>query len=301
MGKRSLKMAAARADRRHFGACCAILAAGLFLGAVVHARASQAPVTETRVVVTAAASTLQALDAAIAIYKHGNALPHRNIRIVPIYASSGALARQIIAQGPAEIFISANSHWMDAVTKAQRAFPDTRQTLMANSLVLAAPRQSKLQVSLKPGVDLLGALDGGRLVTADPAHAPLGSYAKAGLQWLGAWEAIKNRLIRVTDAARARTLVEQGAVAAGILYASDVAANPRLKSIAAFPQESHPPAVYEIALLGSTAPTLLGSTSQAARDFAGWLSGQEGQKIFARHGFIPAAKIKVPKAKSMEL
>lgn len=294
-------MAAARADRRHFGACCAILAAGLFLGPVLQARASQAPVTETRVVVAAAASILQALDAAIAIYNHANALPHRNIRIVPIYASSGALARQIIAQGPAEIFISANSHWMDAVTKAQRAFPDTRQTLMANSLVLAAPRHSKLQFSLKPGFDLVGALDGGRLVTADPAHAPLGTYAKAGLQWLGAWEGIKKRLIRVTDAARARTLVEQGAVAAGILYASDVAANPRLKSIAAFPQESHPLAVYEIALLGSTAPTSLGSTSQAARDFAGWLSGQEGQKIFARHGFIPATKIKAHKAKSMEL
>lgn len=293
-------MAAARADRHHFGACAAI-AAGLFFGTIVHARASQAPVTEIRVVVAAAASTLQALNAAIASYNHGNALPHRNIRIVPIYASSGALARQIIAQGPAEIFISANPHWMDTVTKAKRAFPDTRLTLMANSLVLAAPRQSKLQVSLKPGINLLAALEGGRLVTADPAHAPLGTYAKAGLQWLGAWEAIKKHLIRVTDAARARTLVEQGAVAAGILYASDVAANPRLKSIAAFPQESHPLAVYEIALIGSTAPSRLGGVSQAARDFAGWLSGQEGQKIFARHGFTPAVKIKAPKTKSMEL
>ncbi len=301
MDKRSQTMAAARTDLRPFGAFCAVLAAEFFFGTALPTHASQAPVSEIRVVVAAAASTLQALNAAIAAYSHGNALPHRNIRVVPIYASSGALARQIIAQGPAEIFISANPHWMNTVTKAGRVFPDTRQALIGNSLVLAAPRNSKLKITLKRGLNLYAVLNGGRLATADPDYVPLGTYAKAALQWLGAWDEIKNHLIRATDAARSRVLVEQGAVAAGILYASDVAANPQLKLIASFPAESHPPAVYEIALIGSTAPTSFGSISQAARNFADWLLGKEGQKIFTRHGFIPAPKIKAPKTKSMEL
>jgi molybdate transport system substrate-binding protein len=294
-------MATARNNRRHFGVFMTVVAVGLFFGASQPTQASQAPVPEVRIVVAAAASTLQALDAAIAAYRHGNALPHRNIRVTPVYASSGALARQILAQGPAEIFISANPHWMNAVTQAGRGIADSRKILTGNALVLAAPQHSKLEITLKPGLDLLGALKGGRLVTADPAHAPLGAYAKAGLHWLGAWESIQHRLIRTTDAARARTLVEQGSVAAGILYASDTLANPRLKIIARFPAESHPPAVYEIALIASTSPARFGGVSQAAQNFAHWLLGKEGQKIFKRYGFMPAAKIMSHQTKGMEL
>ena len=249
-----------------------------------------APVVTERLVVAAAASTLGALDEAIRAYGAGMAaLPApRRLAIVPVYASSGALARQINEGGPARIFISANTKWMDSVAGAGRLRPDTRKVFVANALVLAARTGSGLKIELAPGVDLVAKLGTWRLVTADPQHAPLGQYAEAALKSLGAWKGVEARLLRVADAAQARVLVERGA-AAGILYATDVAGNRRLETVAAFPQGSHPPAIYEIAIVGLPEPA---ADYTDARAFTAWLMGPVAQGIFRNHGFLPAAEVR---------
>ena len=265
------------------GAVFALLA---FCGSASAETIIAAPVV--RVVIAAAASTIAPLGDAARVYAARQILPsRRRIEIVPVFASSGALARQVIAGGPAEIFISANRRWMDSVAAAGRIDTATRRTLAANALVLAAPAASLLQVALTPGADLAGALNGGRLVTADPAHAPLGQYAEAALRRLGAWSPIEARLVRVADAAQARVLVERGAAAAGVLYASDVVGNGKLRLVATFPRGTYPPPIYEIALVG--APVIAGDRT-AAREVMNWLLGPDGQAIFARHGFLRAGE-----------
>jgi len=271
--------------RRGFVACFAAMLTACLLSPSL--QASQRSVGETRVVVAAAASMLPSLNEAIGEFhaaQHLMAPPF--VRIAPVYASSGALARQIVSGGPAVIFISADPRWMDAVGRAGRLIPGTRHVLARNALVLAVPGASKLTLDLKPGADLAGALAGGRLVTADPDHAPLGAHARAALKWLGAWQTVKARLVRVADAAQARILLERGAVAAGVLYASDVSLNPRLRAVATFPADSHPASVYEIARVGSGLTET--SDESAATRFTDWLSGPRGQVILRSRGFIVA-------------
>lgn len=286
------RMASPRPDARRRGVPAArgAFAAMFALVAALTppARADIVAVPAKRIVIAAAASTLAPLNDAIAAYRTAaivTATPR--LEILPVYASSGALARQIVQGGPAQVFICANARWMDSVAAAGRVVAGTRRAFIANALVLAARADSKLKIVLEPGLDLAAALGGGRLVTADPQHAPLGQYAQAALTKLGAWKGIEARLLRVADAAQARVLVERGAAAAGILYASDVTGNARLKIIAAFPRGSYPPPVYEIAVVGL--PEQAGDYA-AARAFVEWLNGPAAQAIFRQHGFLTASE-----------
>jgi molybdate transport system substrate-binding protein len=272
-----------RARRRRW-----IFAVAAFASCVLTlpSQASQSPLKPHRVVVAAAASMLPSLNQAIASFHAEQALAAPPpVHVAAIYASSGALARQIISGGPALIFISADPRWMDAVTRASRLVPGSRRELARNALVLAVPRKSKVKIELNPGADLTAALAGGRLVTADPDHAPLGAHARAALQWLGAWTTIEDRLVRVADAAQARILLERRAVAAGVLYASDVILNPRLRSAGTFPALSHPPSRYEIARIAGD--LLEPERAAAAERFEAWLTGPRGQAILRAHGFAP--------------
>lgn len=278
----------ATASRRSLFRRAAVGLIGVFglLASVPSAHADAAPLPVAKVYVAAAASVLAPLGEAIGAYRSNQIRrgPRRS-DILPIYGSSGSLARQIVAGGPAQIFISANRRWMDEVAKSGRLRPDTRRAFVANELVLAARRDSTLDIALKPGTDLAAALGGGRLATADPAHAPLGQYAKIALGNLGLWDGIAAKLVLAPDAARARVLVERGAAAAGILYASDIGGAGRLKILARFPAGSYPLPVYEIAVIGLPPP---GDDTDAAGDFVAFLTSPAGQGIFARHGFRTA-------------
>lgn len=222
----------------------------------------------------AAASTIAPVNAALALYvKSGG------VQIVPVFASSGALARQLAAGAPAHLYLSANRSWMSWAEAQGAVTAESRRLLLRNRLVLAARQGSGLQLKITKSLDLVTVLGDGRLAIADPDHAPLGAQARAALVWMGAWQGLGPRALRLADAAQTRVLVERGEAALGILYLSDVIANPRLEAIGLFPTESHPPITYEIAL------TPDGNSSLRARTFLDWLSGPAARDIFLQHGF----------------
>ncbi|HKX88423.1 MAG TPA: molybdate ABC transporter substrate-binding protein, partial [Sphingopyxis sp.] len=100
-------------------------------------------------VVLAAASLQESLtEAANAWAAKGHAKP------VLSFAASSALARQAIAGAPADLFLSADEEWMDAVAKAGLLRPGTRTTLLGNRLVLIAPAASKLRLTPARGFPL---------------------------------------------------------------------------------------------------------------------------------------------------
>ncbi len=132
--------------------------------------------------VFAAASLKEALDEVASTFAMGRAG-----RVDVSYAASSALARQIERGAPADIFISADTDWIDYVEQRGLAAPGTRRNLLANDLVLIAPAASQVRVKLAPGVDLAAALGKGRLAMADPESVPAGKYARAALTSLGAW------------------------------------------------------------------------------------------------------------------
>ncbi|MDZ5649098.1 molybdate ABC transporter substrate-binding protein [Nitrospirillum sp. BR 11828] len=227
--------------------------------------------------VFAAASLKNALDAANAAYVAGG-----GAKATVTYAASSALAKQIEAGAPADIFISADEDWMDYLAGKGLVQPATRRDLLGNRLVLVAATDSKTSVEIKPGFALDRALDaaqkGGRLAVGDPAAVPAGKYAKAALQKLGAWDTVQDRLAPAENVRAALALVARGEAPLGIVYATDAVAEPGVRIVATFPADSHAPILYPIALAKE-------STSPQAQAFLEFLTSPKARPLFEAQGF----------------
>jgi molybdate transport system substrate-binding protein len=200
-----------------------------------------------------------------------------------VFAASSTLARQIEQGAPADLFLSADEHWMDYLATRGLAVPGTRISPIGNALVMIAPADAAQPIALAPGVDLLARLGPqGRLAMGDPSHVPAGRYAEAALSWLGQWPAITPRLARAENVRAALMLVERGEAPLGIVYATDALAARGVRVIATFPAESHPPITYPFALMHRAA------ANAAARGLLDMLAGPVAAPVWMRHGFVPA-------------
>jgi molybdate transport system substrate-binding protein len=239
------------------------LAAGLAtLAACPAAAAAHLPAT-----VFAAASLKSALDEVLAGQPDWRAA----------YAGSSVLARQILQGAPADVFISANALWMDELARAGALEPGTRRDLLSNRLALiAAPGVDAPAPA--PGADLAAALGDGRLAMALVDAVPAGIYGKAALTSLGVWDAVAPRVAQADNVRAALRLVASGAAPLGIVYATDAAAEPRVRLIGLFPQNSHPPIRYPVALLRDH--------GEGGRALYDRIVGAQARAIFAAHGFL---------------
>ena len=226
------------------------------------------------VVVFAAASLKNALDDVAAAYKAETG------KIVSInYAASSVLAKQIEQAAPADIFFSADLDWMDYLQARDLIRKDTRRTLLGNKLVLVAPKTSSASVDLAPGAklsDLLGA--DGKLAMANVDSVPAGKYGKAALTKLGLWDAVAGRIVQADNVRAALAFVARGEAPAGIVYQTDANAEPAVKVIGSFPEDSHPPIVYPVALTSA-------STNPDARAFLEFLQSDLAKAAYQRQGF----------------
>ncbi|QND78691.1 molybdate ABC transporter substrate-binding protein [Pseudoxanthomonas mexicana] len=223
--------------------------------------------------VFAAASLKEALDDAAAAYRQQTGVP---VRVS--YAASSALARQIEQGAPADVFFSADLEWMDYLQQRNRLDVATRRSLLGNRLVLIAPRASKARVDLKRPATLLAALGDGRLAVGQTRTVPAGKYAKASLESLSLWNGVRPRLAESESVRAALMLVARGETPLGIVYASDAKAEPDVRIVATFPEDSHPPIVYPVAALRGA------RAAQAAR-FVRWLASPAADALFTKRGF----------------
>ena len=184
------------------------------------------------------------------------------------YAASSLLAKQIENGAPADLFISADPEWMDYLEQRKQIRSGSRSNLLGNSLVLISPAGSAVPLTIAPGFPLAAALGDGRLAMADPAAVPAGMYGKAALEKLGVWPSVANRIAAAENVRAALLLVGRGEAPLGIVYGTDAAIEPRVRIIATFPPDTHPPIVYPIALTASSenpnAPALLAYLHGAA-------------------------------------
>lgn len=224
-------------------------------------------------VVFAAASLKNALDGINAQWK---AEASRQATIS--YAASSALARQIESGAPADIFISADLDWMDYVAKKDLIKPDSRVTLLGNRIVLIAPKDSKATIAIAPGFDLGKALGDGRLAMGDTASVPAGKYGKAALEKLGAWAGVEGKVAQAESVRAALLLVSRGEAPFGIVYATDAAADANVKIVGTFPEDSHPPILYPIALTKD-------STNPEATAFLAYIRSAKARPLFEKEGF----------------
>ena len=223
--------------------------------------------------VLAAASLQEAMTAAADTWAaQGHARP------VLSFAGSSALARQIKAGAPADLFLSADDDWMTDVERAGFVVRGTRANVVGNRLVLIAPANRPVHVRIGKGMPIARALGDSRLAMANPDSVPAGKYGKAALTTLGVWPSVANKIARGENVRAALALVERGEAPLGVVYATDAKASRAVRIVGAFPVGSHASIRYPLARLKS-------SRHRDAESFRRFLLSGAGKAIFARYGF----------------
>lgn len=230
--------------------------------------------------VFAAASLKTALDEIALLYAKDS-----GDRLVLVYGASSALSRQIDHGAPADLYISANSAWMDHLADRGRLVPESRRDLLGNRLVLIAGTHTGPVPKIAPGFDLTGALGDGYLSMAMIDAVPAGLYGRAALTRLGIWQDLRGRVAQSDNVRAALRLVALGEAPLGIVYASDARAEPRVRIAGQFAEDLHPRIVYPAAVIRG------GNTASAAA-FLTYLGGGKASEVFRSQGFLIAGQDK---------
>ncbi|HEY9235415.1 MULTISPECIES: molybdate ABC transporter substrate-binding protein [Phenylobacterium] len=237
------------------------------LASLLLATAAQAaPVT-----VFGAASLKNALDEVGAEYARSGGQARFS------YAASSVIARQIEQGAPADIFISADSEWMDYLAQRRLIVAASRRDLLTNRLALIAPKGSKVNLRIGRGMPIARALGSGRLALAGP-DVPAGRYGRSALTALGVWNSVSGRLASAENVRSALLFVARGESPLGVVYDTDAKVEPRVRIVGLFPTNTHPPIVYPAALVA-------GSKNPDAARFLAFMRGPRAAVIFKKYGF----------------
>ena len=202
-------------------------------------------------------------------------------RVRLVFAATSTLARQVARGAPADVFVAAHPRWTGWLGAQPGVRLTSLTTLLTNRLALVAPKRADAP-AIRPfaDVDLLARLGGRRLAVGDPAHVPVGLYARAALTRLGLWARLRGRLAPAANTRAAVALVARGEAPLGIVYRSDALAEKRLRIVALIPASAHPPIRYLAALVGAR-------PGPAARDFFRRLVTLARAGAFRQLGFDP--------------
>ncbi|MER8507676.1 molybdate ABC transporter substrate-binding protein [Mesorhizobium sp. M0199] len=232
---------------------------------------------DDKVVVFAAASLKDGLDA---VNKACEASVGEAATIS--YAASSALAKQIESGAPADVFISADLDWMKYLSDKELTKPDTEVKLLGNQIVLIAPQDSKVETRIEKGFDLAGLVGDGKLAMGDFKAVPAGKYGKAALESLGVWSSVEGKVAQAENVRAALKLVSTGEAALGIVYATDAHAEPGVKVLGTFPDNTHPPIIYPVAQLAD-------SKGKDTPAFLKCLQSAKAGELFKAQGFTVLA------------
>ncbi len=238
------------------------------------ALAPQPAAAQGTLTVFAAASMRNALDGVNKAFAKAT-----GVKVTASYAASSALAKQLAQRAPADVYVSANIKWMDYLQKQKLIVDATRVNLLGNSLVLIAPKASKLDhVTIKKGFDVAKLAGAGRIAVADTKAVPAGLYAKAALKSLGAWKAAEPKLAQAENVRATLAYVARGETPLGIVYSTDAKVEPKVKVIGVFPEDSHPPIKYPVA-------AMKGAKSKSVTQYLQFLRTPAAKAIFEQYGF----------------
>jgi molybdate transport system substrate-binding protein len=229
------------------------------------------PAAAAQISLSVAASLTDAVKELTDIYRQD----HPNLEFLPNFASSGALARQVVAGAPADLFISANPQWMDYLEEQDLIAEETRQPLVENRLVFVGiPRHP---------VDSLSQIAQlSRIAICTPSASPAGKYAEEALIAAGLYTQLttERRLIPAKDVLQALLYAERGEVDGAFIYRTDARSARQAQILFTVPQELYPQISYPAAL------TRAGAEHQAARDFFAFLFSPVAQDVFQKYGFL---------------
>ena len=199
------------------------------------------------------------------------------VRLVFNFGSSNDLARQILAANKADVFFSADESWMNKVSEQGLVDTGSRRSLLSNRLVVVVPLSAP--VSITGPADLAGP-GVKRIALADPEAVPAGKYARAWLEQVRQWDAVRERVVPALDVRAALAAVEAGAADAGVVYRTDAAISKKVKVAYEVTEGDGPRISYPVAALKER------PRHDAARRVVDCLAGDEARRAFEALGFI---------------
>jgi molybdate transport system substrate-binding protein len=224
--------------------------------------------------VFAASSLKNAIDAVSASWKADT-----DMETTLTYAASNALAKQIEAGAPADVFVSADLTWMKYLTDKNLIAKGSEVQLLGNEIVLVAPKDSKINLKIENGFNLADAVGDGKLALANVDSVPAGKYGKAALEKLGVWASVEGKVAQSENVRAALKLVDLGEAPLGIVYATDAKADTAVKVVDMFPVDSHAPIIYPAGIVAA-------SKNSNAAEFLKYLQTDKAKAIFEAQGFV---------------
>lgn len=200
--------------------------------------------------------------------------PIRGSHLVANLGASGTLAQQIREGAAPGVFLSASADWADRVEEWGLAEEGTRIDLLTNSLVVVVPKDAKDRPSK---LEDLADAKYARVSLADPASVPAGRYAKAALEKVGAFEALRPRIVAAPDVRAALVAVERGEIPVGVAYATDAASSAKVDVALRVPAELHPRIVYPMLIVKKA--------NRRSRELYDFLRSGAARAIFEKAGF----------------
>ncbi|APG24121.1 MAG: molybdate ABC transporter substrate-binding protein [Syntrophotalea acetylenica] len=228
---------------------------------------SSAFATEVRLSV--AASMTDAIKEIVTVY----AKKGEDATVLPNFASSGALAKQIVQGAPADIYISANPKWMNYLVENNRVPGKGVGTLAYNTLVFVGPQD--LPVSSLKDIATLQ-----RIAIGSPKSVPAGQYAEQALGRAGLLGQIQPKLILAKDVRQALMYADRGEVDGAFVYRTDALLAKRAAILLEVPQRLYDEVTYPIAL------TTDGAQNPSAIAFFNFLKSGEAAGLLKKHGFV---------------
>lgn len=227
--------------------------------------------TADQLIVAAANSTCTSLEKIAESFRRQHA-----VDVELICKSSGRLAKGLTGSSiQADIFISANQKWIEYANVNGIVVMDSITTLWGNTLVVAAPMPSTLEITSLS--DLAGS-NVKTVIIGDPGTAPFGRYAKQAMKACDIWDKIRSKVnTRKHISLAASTLGKADKNTVGILYVTNI--DNSLKILYTINESLHDPIRYYAAL------TTKGNDNPNAELFLHFLSGYETNDIIKDAGF----------------
>lgn len=247
-------------------------ACALFMCANITTCTSNDNSDKTTLTVFAAASMTETMEQIADIYKQDN----QNIDIEFNFDSSGTLKTQIEQGAVCDIFISAAQKQMDELGE-DFVNTDSRVDLLENKVVMIVPENSDSDITSFEDVKSVN------LISLGNSDVPVGQYSEQIFKSLGLWDELNNG-DKISFASNVKEVVSQVASASvdcGVVYATDVTKDSKVKIVADAPENSCEPAIYPAAVLKTS------ENQTEAQKFLDFLSQDECKDIFTKAGFTP--------------
>lgn len=205
-----------------------------------------------------------------------------DITVTAATAASGDIVAQIEHGAPYDVFLSADLHFAQVLTKSGAADPKSLTVFAIGRLVLWT---TKLGVSVDDVAATVRDPKVLKLAIANADTAPYGRAARQALQKLGAWADAQPKLVVGESISQATQFVETGNADAGFTALS-VVLSPKLKGKGRWTEV--PESLYDPLEQGAVI-TVHGAQNSAAQQFVAFLRGPDARRILEDFGYrIPS-------------